>query len=97
MLSGMRTSTEKGAVTTVLCSVSSVVRIALWCVLVGMVLGVALGYQAAAPSKAPVSHGVSVLSVNGQPSVAERRCVDHADSCDHRPPRRVAAVVRALT
>jgi hypothetical protein len=96
MLSGMRTSTGKGSVVTVLCSMSSVVRIAFWCVLVGMVLGIAIGYQAASPTPSPspskgaASLAVTAISGNGG------RCVDHADPCDRQPPRRVAAVVRAL-
>jgi hypothetical protein len=91
MLSGMRTSTEKGSVVTVLCSMSSVVRIAFWCVLVGMVLGIALGYQAASPTPSP-SKGAASLAISDNGG----RCVNHADPCDRQPPRRAAAVVRAL-
>ena len=63
----------------VLCSVSTVIRIALWVAGITISLGVAIGYQVgSAPHQAP-SDSRAISADHG------RRCVDSADARDRQP------------
>jgi hypothetical protein len=63
----------------VLCSLSTVIRIALWVAGIAISLGVAIGYQVgSAPHQAP-SDFRAISADHG------RRCVDDADARDRQP------------
>jgi hypothetical protein len=81
----------------ILCPLSSVVRIVFWVGLIGILVGLFLGYQAGASVARPSSLAASRPSISvAFSNEARRRCVEDADSRDHRVAAHGVGCVRGL-